>query len=112
MRAKSKLDVRRILVPRLQITKFSIHQTSKIAGLVYFCLTLVIVPLCFVFVFSDFTGPTKWFLLLAPFGYGFVAYVFTAFACFIYNVLVKKVGGIEFSTSDTDARANYEYRNA
>jgi len=94
----------------MQITKFSIHQTSKVVGLVYF-FTLVLVPLAALFVFSDFTGSTKWFLFLAPFGYGLVAYVFTAFACFLYNVVAKRVGGIEFTTSEPEVKPNDEYRN-
>jgi hypothetical protein len=83
---------------RVQITRFSVHQTAKVIGLAYFRVTLVFIPLFLTFVFSE-SGSMKWFFLFAPLIYGVMAYLFSAFACVIYNLLARRVGGIEFETS-------------
>ena len=85
----------------MQITRFSVHQTSKVVALAYFCLTLIFIPF-FVFVAFQDSGPMKWLFVAAPLAYGVMGYLFTAFACVIYNILAKRVGGIEFETSPYD----------
>lgn len=84
----------------MQITRFSIHQTSKIVALVYFCFTLLFMPF-FIFIGFQDAGPMKWFFAAAPLFYGVIGYVFTAFSCVVYNLLAKRFGGIEFSVSDS-----------
>jgi hypothetical protein len=82
----------------MQITRFAIGQTSKVVALVYFCFTLLFVPF-FLFVGFHDTSPVKWFFLLAPIAYAILGYLFTAFACVVYNFVARRVGGIEFSVS-------------
>ena len=87
----------------MQIKHFSVHQTSKVVALAYFCLTLVLVPV-FVVMMLNVRGPEKWFFVLAPLVYALIGYVFTALACFIYNFLAKRVGGIEFTVVESQAQ--------
>lgn len=88
----------------MQITRFSVHQTSKVVALAYFCFTLIFIPFFLFFAFQD-AGPMKWFFVGAPLAYGVLGYLFTAFACVVYNILAKWVGGIEFTVSDRDVAA-------
>ena len=38
-------------------------------------------------------------LIGAPIAYGLLAFIFTAIACFLYNEVAKRVGGIEVEIS-------------
>ena len=84
----------------MQITRFAVHQTAKVVALLYVCFTIIFIPffLAMAFAGSDL-GPMKWFFLFAPIIYGVLGYLFTAFACVLYNFLAKRVGGIEFTLS-------------
>lgn len=85
----------------MQITRFSVHQTAKVVALGYFCFTLIFIPFFLFIAFQD-AGPMKWFFVAAPLAYGVLGYLFTAFACVVYNFLARRVGGIEFAVSNRD----------
>lgn len=88
----------------MQITRFAVHQTSKVVAICYFCVTIVFVPF-FIFGALQGTGPLRWIFLGAPIFYGVMSYLFTAFGCVVYNFIARKVGGIEFSVHSADAIA-------
>jgi hypothetical protein len=80
----------------VQIARFSIHQTAKVIAVLYFGVTALFVPF-FIFVGFGDAGAIKWLFLLAPMLYGIFGYIFAVLACWAYNVLAKRIGGIEFS---------------
>jgi hypothetical protein len=86
-----------------RIQRFGIKQTSKMAGIVYFVLGIVLIP----FLYAGMNAPplpgepthpaafTPAMLLLVPALYGSVGYVMTALILFIYNRIAKSAGGVE-----------------
>lgn len=86
-----------------RIQRFGIKQTSKIAGIVYFLLGIVLIP----FFYLAMNAPprpgetarpealTPVMLILLPILYGLVGYVMTALILYIYNRIAKTLGGLE-----------------
>ena len=92
---------------KTQITHVSVHQTSKVVGLMYFFLMLLFVPvgIAFIaFVPHDPQQPQQrlmgFFFLFAPVLYAVIGYLGFALASLLYNALAKRVGGFEFETAD------------
>ena len=90
-----------------QITHVSVHQTSKVLALMYFCFMLLFVPIGIAFFALIPTDPQQpqqrfmgLFFLFAPVIYGVLGYLGVALASWLYNVLAKRVGGIEFDTAE------------
>lgn len=86
-----------------RIQRFGIKQTSRIAGIVYFVLGIVLIPFFYLAMVSppapgEMARPaalTPATLILLPALYGLVGYLMTALILFIYNRIAKSVGGIE-----------------
>ncbi len=85
-----------------RINRFGIKQTSKVAGLVYFVIGILITP----FVYLSTLAPPApgadpkaklglGVVLMLPFIYGLIGYAGTALMLFIYNRVTKRVGGVE-----------------
>jgi hypothetical protein len=87
-----------------QITHVSIHQTSKVFALLYFCFSILLLPVGIVVMAFSQGQPqgvgTGLFLMLAPVLYGVVGYLGSALFGFIYNLLAPRVGGVEFESVD------------
>lgn len=84
-----------------QISRFSIHQTSKVAALIYFViLAIFVIPagLYYAFYMSDMANAAIMFI--APFIGLVFNYILTAIILSIYNGIAKAVGGIEFTLTD------------
>lgn len=88
-----------------QIKRFGVLQTAKIAGIIYFFVSLIVmVPFGLI---TFLTGITRGrqgidgaflggvFIILMPFIYAVLGFVFVAIGCLIYNFIAKYVGGIE-----------------
>lgn len=97
---------------RKQISNVSGHQTSKVFGLLYVFITI---PFVFIGIFGFLFGnPTQttngqpvpqfpWlFFMFAPILYGAMGYIFTRLACFAYNFIAKRFGGIEFTVTENE----------
>lgn len=85
-----------------QISRFSIHQTSKVAALIYFVIVAIFaIPtgLYYAFYMSDMANAAVMFI--APFIGLIFNYILTAIMLAIYNGIAKAVGGIEFTLTDT-----------
>jgi hypothetical protein len=94
----------------MQITRFAVHQTAKVVALLYLCFTIIFIPFFLTVAFAgEDLGAMRWFFLFAPVVYGVLGYLFTAFACVLYNVLAKRVGGIEFTLVDSKPTAAPTY---
>ncbi len=82
---------------RQQISRFAVHQTSKIVAVVYFVIGIILVP---IFILagraSPDSGPMLWVGVAMPLIYAVFGYIFTAIALAVYNWLAGRVGGIEF----------------
>ncbi len=96
---------------RYELKSVDVLSASKMAAIFYFFLTLIFcVPMGFLMaalphkeVASPFFGlGVGAFMLLMPFVYAGFGFVFSAIACFVYNLLAKWMGGISF---DFEAKA-------
>lgn len=86
---------------KIQISRFSIHQTSKTLAILYFVLiALFTIPagLIYAFYFSDMINAAIMFVM--PF-FGLIGYyIITAILLGFYNLVAKAFGGIEFQSTD------------
>lgn len=92
----------------VRIRRFGVIRTSNVAAVIYFILTAIfVIPFTLLaaatpMTFTDRFGRTvsfelPWiFLLLIPFLYAGIGWVFTALACLIYNLAARWTGGVEF----------------
>jgi len=90
---------------RRQITHVSIHQTSKVFALLYFCISLLFVPIAIGVIAASprSSRGMGMFLIFAPLIYGAVGYVGSALFAAIDNFLARRVGGVEFESVDKPA---------
>ncbi|MBA3644686.1 MAG: hypothetical protein H0W63_00770 [Gemmatimonadaceae bacterium] len=86
-----------------RIQRFGIKQTSKLAGIVYFLLGIMLIPFFYLAILAPpppgapprSQNMSPGLLLLLPFFYGVVGYVMTALILYIYNRVAMKAGGVE-----------------
>ena len=78
-----------------RVTRFGIHSTALVAGLIYFVLAIVCVP---IFYMISRNAPKGGFpgivLVIGPIFYGVFGYVATAISCWLYNLIASWSGGI------------------
>ncbi|MDG1891282.1 MAG: hypothetical protein P8L18_08220 [Verrucomicrobiota bacterium] len=96
---------------KLQVTKFSIIQSSKIVTLLYALFGMIYVPLGILgLVFGeepkDKIGAV--FLILGPLWSSILGFVFFAFLGALYNFLAKWVGGIEVHMTDVTEPGSFD----
>jgi hypothetical protein len=64
-------------------------------AIIYFIIALVLVPILYLASRSGRGEPLPGVLLvLGPFLYGVLSYVFTAIGCWLYNIVAAWVGGV------------------
>jgi hypothetical protein len=93
----------------VRIRRFGVIRTANVAAVIYLILTAIfVIPFALILVaatpttFTDQAGRTTRidlspvFLLLIPFLYAAIGWVFTAIGCLIYNLAARWTGGIEF----------------
>lgn len=86
-----------------QISRFSVHQCSKIVGLIYFVLfLLVMIPLGIISWVGGNPMTDTITLFLLPFLYGIVTYIGTIVLLALYNWIAKYTGGLEFTVHDVE----------
>jgi hypothetical protein len=91
---------------KTQITHVSIHQTSKVFALLYFCFSLLAVPIGIVMIAGGPQGLGMGvFLIFTPVIYGVMGYLGSAVFGLLYNFLAARVGGIEFERIDQPGTA-------
>ena len=83
-----------------QLLTVSPHQAAKVVALLWLAFTLPFVLLMgLVFSFSDAPQkPPIGFLALMPLFYALFGYLFTLLGAWLYNLIAKRFGGIEFTT--------------
>jgi drug/metabolite transporter (DMT)-like permease len=89
-----------------QVARLSPHQNGKVFGVLMALLSLVfVVPfsLSFAFAPSDPNAPPAWLFMLFPLLYLVMGYLTVAVACWLYNVMFKHIGGIEYEATSGEA---------
>ncbi len=85
-----------------QLTRFAPLQTAKVLALLYFMASIPFVLfMMLVMSFTAAPGMGVGFLLLMPFLYALLGFVFTIIGTLLYNLAAKWAGGIEFTTTET-----------
>ena len=84
---------------RYRISRVAVHQTALVMAILYGVLALVVVPFVFLAGRMAVEGSRfpAFMLVLLPLVYALFAYVFTAIACWLYNLIAGWVGGIELT---------------
>lgn len=88
---------------KVQVQRFSPHQNGKVSA-VLMAVTSVVFVLPFM-VFANLIAPKSsgfptFMLLVFPIMYLVLGYLSVALGCWVYNLLVKFTGGIEFESSN------------
>ena len=89
----------------VQIKRFGVLQTAKIAAVMYFLISLVfVIPFGLIMIIAGVAQGGKGiaeaffggvFLIFMPIVYAVLGFVFVAIGCLFYNLVAKHVGGIE-----------------
>lgn len=96
-----------------RVKKLGVYQTSKVAAVIFFLLSLVIIlPVSLIANTFNHMGPNQGFpgfpfggtifFILLPLLYALFGFITTAISCVVYNLVAKWTGGIEleFETMD------------
>ena len=86
---------------RKRISHISIHQTSKVMAILFVVIGLLFIPIGVIFILAGQTVMGIVYVLM-PFIYGIIGYPYMAVMCWVYNIIAKSVGGIEFTLEDED----------
>lgn len=87
---------------RKQISRISIHQSSKLLALMFFVAT-AIVAIPFSIVSYLMTGNTETLIfLVVPFVYLIFGYIMYAIIFWVYNLVAASFGGLEFEFTDVE----------
>lgn len=89
-----------------QIARFSPHQNGKVLAILMAVGALVFLLPLMLFAFATAPAearPPMLFFLAMPVLYLVMGYVMVVIGCALYNVLSKRIGGIEFETRALDA---------
>ena len=83
------------------ISRISPVQAGKLFGVMYLILGALFMPFFLLpAVFSEQSSPFGLgFAIALPFLYGVMGFLGTAFFCWLYNVLARRLGGIEITLS-------------
>jgi len=84
-----------------QITRFSIHQSSKVLAVLSFVIVaLIAIPIALfnAFYTNDWASSATMFIM--PFVALIFYYIFYAIFFALYNLVAKTFGGIEFDLAD------------
>ena len=93
-----------------QIVRFSPLQTAKVMSVLYFFMGVVFaVPMTLMTMLGGQPEGAEQnsafsiiFLVMLPFLYALMSFIFVPIACWVYNLSAKWVGGIEVSLEVTD----------
>lgn len=96
-----------------RISSVGVLSCAKMLGVLYGCMALLIIP---IFLIGGLAGMASRqtngaiggavmlaFAILAPFIYGGIGFVFGAIGAWIYNLIAKRLGGIEIQLESSAA---------
>ncbi|CAN7273292.1 hypothetical protein [Massilia sp. LjRoot122] len=92
-----------------QIVNVSVVQSAKVLAVLYMLISLpVLAVMAVIGVFAGNVGSAILMLLIAPLIYGLITFLCTGLLAWLYNLVARRLGGLEFSTeelSSTSAKA-------
>jgi len=98
---------------KIQIARLSPHQNAKVFAVLMAIGSLVfVVPMFVAFQFippgvdaqgNPVNPPSTAFVLLFPFIYLVMGYLMVVAGCWLYNIMVRFLGGFEYETRDHEA---------
>ena len=79
-----------------RLTRFGVHSTALIVGLIYFVLAVICIPIFYVATRNAPKGglPDDPYSSSGPVFYGIFGYVGTAIGCWLYNLIASWSGGM------------------
>ena len=88
---------------RKQIKRIHIHQTSKVLALIYLIISAIIyLPMGFIMLAQE-PRQFMWIgFFFAPIFLCILAYIGNAVLFWIYNLIAKGTGGVEFTVKDVE----------
>ena len=88
-----------------QITRISVHQTSKMIAILYGIMGFIALPLLMIPWHGQDGGKgVSLFILMVPIAHAVFGYLLAAVGCFFYNLVAKTFGGMEFVLIDESER--------
>ena len=99
----AKLIKQRGIVLKKQIVRISSLQTAKVFALLYFVISI---PLVVIMAIAAMVSPAPheppvFFLILLPFCYLIFGFIFTIIGAWVYNLIARWVGGIEYTSVES-----------
>lgn len=89
-----------------RVSRFQVHQTAKVVGILYAILALIFAPLVYLLSrLEPAEAMPIWIIVVGPILYGALGYVFTALALWLYNLVAGWTGGVAFTLTPSDAPA-------
>lgn len=85
---------------RRQIVNVSVHQTSKVIAILYFIITIFFIIPFSIFFYMTSEDPSYFGFLIMPFIYLILSYLVSIIFCWLYNIVARGFGGIEFELYD------------
>lgn len=84
-----------------QITRFSIHQSSKVLAVLCFVIVVIFaIPTALINAFYNHDWTSAAIMFIMPFIALIFYYIFYAIFFALYNIVAKAFGGIEFDLLD------------
>jgi len=86
---------------KIRLSNISILQTAKIAGILYAAFGLFFVPFGCALLAMGNSEPAypylATFYICSPLVYAVIGFVTTALMVWLYNLIAKQIGGVEFT---------------
>jgi hypothetical protein len=91
---------------KYRLTRFGVHETALAVAVIYFILALVFVPIVYLAARAQANSNFSPILMVVgPICYGLFGYIFTAIACWLYNIVSGWTGGIAITLESSDSSA-------
>ena len=86
-----------------QLINISPIQTAKVFAVLYFLISIpFVVFIAISFSFSPGPKMPIGFLVLFPFMYLIFGFIFTVVGAWVYNLVARRIGGIEYTSISTE----------
>ena len=87
-----------------QIAHISPFQTAKVFAVLYFLMSIPLIGfMAVMFSISPAPHPGLGMLIIFPFAYLILGFIFTAIGAWVYNIAAKWVGGIEYISTTIES---------
>jgi hypothetical protein len=91
---------------RYRVRRFGVHETALAVAVIYFVLALVFVPIFYLATRGQVASPfSPIVMVIGPICYGLIGYIFTAIACWLYNIVSGWTGGIAITLEPSEPPA-------